>query len=85
MRIVWLCDCEGWAYDARVNQLIPHLPEHEHKKIYLANKGWLQAARAVAEGVNGADVVVCLYLRYMELLQRLDNAVVFLGGMRPFE
>jgi hypothetical protein len=79
--IAWLCDKRGWAYEARVNQLIPLMQDWEHRKVFCVGS----SIEAIRQAIEGADVVVCLYVRYMELLDGLQNAVVFLGGMRPFE
>ncbi len=79
--VVWLCDVEGWAYDGRATQLIAQLKDYDHKKIYVVGRkpGIVEAA------IKEADIIVCMYVQYMELLRKFNNVVTLIGGMRPFE
>lgn len=81
MKVVWLCDGRGWAYAARVRQLIPELPDYEHEIFYMVSDG----VDSAIESIENADIVVCMYVRYMEFVHDKAKTVINLGGMRPFQ
>ena len=82
-KVLWLVDTPEWAYDARSNNMIARMPQYEHCKLYVADR------KVKRETVNGMakrfDIVVCMYARYIELLDNTDNAVVCIGGFRALK
>lgn len=82
--IAWICDGPGWAYDARAEQMKEALPQYVHQKIYAVIN---TLDNVIAEACK-ADIVVCMYVRYVELLRDVmdpGKVIACIGGKRPFE
>ena len=86
MRILWICDQRGWAYETIVDHVRAMLPQHEHLKYFYCETA--DPDRTLLNIVaDRSDVVVSMYLQYQEaLLPHLKSRVVtMLTGFRPFE
>ncbi len=82
--IAYICDAPGWAYAARVEAMAKALPDYVHQKVYAVMN---TLEHVIAEAAK-ADIIVCMYVRYIELLKDVvDSAKVIacIGGKRPFE
>ena len=86
MRILWICDQEGWAYETIVDHIAAMLPQHEHLKMFFCTGTDLDR-RCLNIVADRSDVVVSMYLRYQELLlpHLKSRVVTMLTGFRPFE
>ena len=77
--ILWLADNPGWAYASIVEQVSQCLPGYRHEVYYLSM--FMDSEPVLSD----PDIVVPMYLHYHKGLDRKDNMVMMLTGMRPFE
>ena len=77
--VCWICECRGWAFEKIANELSLRLSEYEHRFLYVHE---LYNAKDIGVIAGEADIVVCFYPPYMELLSNLDNTVLRLDGHR---
>jgi len=87
MRILWICDQEGWAYDSIVDHVGALLPEHKHRRFYFCSAPDTKNHDILRMWADSADVIVSMYLRYQEVLEprHKQKVVTILTGFRPFE
>ena len=87
MRILWICDQEGWAYDSIVDHVGALLPEYEHRRFYFCSTADTENHDLLRMFAESADVIVSMYLRYQEVLglRHKHKVVTMLTGFRPFE
>lgn len=80
LKILWIADQLGWAYDSIYRQNSKLMPEFEHRLIFWNNK--IEVATLSIE----ADVIVAMYIRYLELIPPFCHrkVVLMLTGLRPF-
>jgi len=76
--LLWICDVPDWAYDNRMHRIMSVLTEYEHKVVYIATSKNEEIHKLSGE----ADVVFCSYLKWIKLLNTLNNCVVCMSGVR---
>ena len=81
--VLWICDIEGWAYEQRVKSVSKLMVDFDHEIFYVVSNGILALKNRIKQ--KDFDIVVCMYIQYVEILEKLNNVVCFAGGMRPFE
>ena len=81
--ILWLADSPKWAYASIVRQIGDALPHYEHRAVYMVS-GKIEID-ALCKQIEDADVVVPMYVLYLQAFVRRDNVAMFLSGLTPFE
>lgn len=82
-KVLWLLDSPYWAYEARSTSLIKRLTNYDHSRLYVVDNKIKR--NVVNEFSKRFDLVVCMYSRYVEMLDRTDNVIVLHGGFRALE
>ncbi len=84
--ILWIADQPQWAYDAIIMGVAPLLPQYAHTIFYACTTLDPNHERLNLMA-RGADVIVSMYLRYVEFLrpEHKGKVATMITGNRPFE
>ncbi len=76
VRICWLCDTKGWAFENRARAISELLPDYQHDIIILKNADML--------ALDDYDIIVCDYLPWLKFIcPGIDRKKIMLG-LRSF-
>ena len=82
-KVLWLIDNPKWAYASIVRQVGQILDGYQHE-VYCFAAGPVDPV-ALDDRLKTADVIMCMYIQYIQAFADRDNVVLFVSGMRPFE
>ncbi len=58
IKILWLCDVQGWAYYNRTVQLIERLPDYDHNVLYITGMDFDD----IIKGFANYDVIISWFV-----------------------
>jgi len=78
VKIKWICDVKGWAYDNIANSIIKHTRQHKHTKVFISEKKEFNTEKD--------DVIILFSPRYFRYLKNQEEkkTIVRLDGFRAF-
>ena len=85
MKVRWLCDVKGWAYEILAKRFIDNFDreKYQHQIVYV-NDNWQKVKKQLEEKV---DLIVCFSPRFLRFIKKEDlgKTILRLDGFRAFE
>ncbi len=78
-KILWVCECYGWAWWGRAAAMIERMDNYSHRVM------WAVTGRQVAEQCGDADIVVVCHPALLPYVPKDKKAILIAGSKRSFD